>query len=222
MQPRGLTGDLWGGLASTLVALPAALAAILVVVAWRMFDWGSFRLLRQRSTALDFLIVAAVVAVAVFVGLVEASGTGIAPAILLFLREQVRGSVIHRKTYGDRIFSRQKRLPEQMAALRRRGGETVVCELEGNLFFGTTDHLLTELEADLRQRRFAILDLRRVRSADAVALSEVELFVLSRRRFDTLAEQHPRLGTQFFEALSRSLALRLRQADAEIGVLGEA
>ena len=373
----------------------AALAAILVVVAWRMFDWGSFRLLRQRSTALDFLIVAAVVAVAVFVGLVEASGTGIALAILLFLREQVRGSVIHRKTYGDRVFSRQKRLPEQMAALRRRGGETVVCELEGNLFFGTTDQLLTELEADLRQRRFVILDLRRVRSvdltavhlleqwetrlqarggwlllssvphtlpsgldlrayfdevglvaptrpvqrfeqlsdalewaedrllaeeglaadareaplalgeidflkgrsagtlrdlapclversiaagepvfrqgdggdeiflvrsgrvrislrfgdgdevhlatfgrgdafgeiafldrglrsADAVALSQVELFVLSRRRFDALAEQHPRLGTQFFEALARSLALRLRQADAEIGVLGEA
>ena len=54
----------------------AALAGILVVVAYRMFDWGSVRLLRQRSTVLDFVVVASVIAVAVFVGLVAASGTG--------------------------------------------------------------------------------------------------------------------------------------------------
>jgi sulfate permease, SulP family len=373
----------------------AALAGVLTVVAWRMFDWGSLHLLRQRSTALDFLIVATVVAVAVRVGLVEASGTGVALAILLFLREQVRGTVIHRKVYGDRIFSRRKRLPAEVAALRRRGRETAVCELEGSLFFGTTDRLFTELEADLARCRYLILDLRRVRSvdltavhmlerweerlaarggallfstvprltpsglhlqryfdelglvtperrarrfhqlsdalewaedrllaeeglaadaeesqlalgeigflagrsadtladlapclveracapgepifrqgdagdeiflvrrgrvrvslrlgaedeshlatfgrgdtfgeiafldrglrsADAVALTGVDLFVLSRQRFDELAERHPRLGTHFFEALARSLALRLRQADAEISVLGEA
>jgi SulP family sulfate permease len=36
----------------------AALAGILVVVAYRMVDWGSLRLLRQRSTLLDFGVVA--------------------------------------------------------------------------------------------------------------------------------------------------------------------
>jgi SulP family sulfate permease len=360
-----------------------------------MVDWGSVRLLRQRSTVLDFVVVATVIGVAVFGDLVAASGTGIALSILLFIREQARGSVIHRKTYGDQVFSRQKRLPEEMAVLKRRGGETVACELAGSLFFGTTDQLLTNLEADLKERRFVILDMRRVRSvdltavhmleqweaqlrerdgmlvfssvpkalpsglnlrhyldevglvapqsparsfdqlsdalewaedrileeegrvrlaeetslglreidflkgrgeetlrhleacvvergcdagepifrqgdtgdeiflvrrgrvrialrlgnglelhlatfgradafgeiafldlgvrsADAVALTPAELFVLSRERFNALVEQHPRLGMHFFEALARSLAIRLRQADTEIRVLGEA
>jgi SulP family sulfate permease len=373
----------------------ASLAGILVVVAFRMFDRGSFRLLRQRSTLLDFVVVAAVIAVAVLGDLVAASGTGVALSILLFIREQVRGSVIHRKTYGDQVFSRQKRLPEERAVLERRGRETVACELAGSLFFGTTDQLFTHLEADLERCRFVILDLRRVRSvdltaahmlgqwetrlrerdgtllfssvpkslpsglnlrdyfdevglvapqspartfdelsdalewaedrlleeegrrrlaeevplglreigflggrgedtlrhleacvverrceagepifrqgdtgdeiflvrrgrvrvalrfddgrelhlatfgradafgevafldrgarsADAVALTRAELFVISRERFDALVEEHPRLGMHFFEALARSLAIRLRQADAEIRVLGEA
>lgn len=148
----------------------AGLAGILVVVAYRMFDWGSFGLLRQRATTLDFLVVASVVAVAVGIGLVTASGVGVGLAILLFIRDQVRGSVIHRRTYGNQVFSRQKRLPEEIALLERRGGETVVCELEGNLFFGTTDQLFTQLESELRVRRFVILDLRRVRSVDLTAV----------------------------------------------------
>ena len=103
---------------------------------------------------------------AVFVGLVSASVTGIALSILLFLREQVRGSVLRRKTYGDQVFSRQRRLPEETAVLKRRGRETVVCELEGSLFFGTTDHLFTQIEPDLARCRFVVLDMRRVRSVD--------------------------------------------------------
>jgi len=52
----------------------SALAGILFVVAFRMFDWGSFHLLRQRSTLLDFCVIAAVVVVAVGVNLIAASG----------------------------------------------------------------------------------------------------------------------------------------------------
>jgi SulP family sulfate permease len=59
------------------------------------------------------------------------------------------------------------------------------------------------------------------RSADAVALTRTDLLVLSRRNFDVVAEQHPRLGHNFFAALARSLAIRLRQADTEIRVLGD-
>lgn len=123
-----------------------------------MIDWDSLRLLCQRSTLLDFAVVASVVAVAVFGDLVAASATGVPLAILLFIREQARGSVIHRKTYGDPVFSRQKRLPEQIAVLKRRGEQAVVCELAGSLFFGTTDHLFTQLEANRKRCRFVILD----------------------------------------------------------------
>jgi len=59
----------------------------------------------------------------------------------------VKGSVIHRKTYGNQVFSHQRRLPEEIRILEAKGDCTLVVELEGNLFFGTTDQLLSQLEA---------------------------------------------------------------------------
>ena len=154
----------------------AALAGILLVVGVRMVDWGSFLLLRQRDTVLDFVVIATVVAVAVSTNLIAASGAGVALAIVLFLREQIHGSVIRRKISGSRISSTQHRLPEEIATLERHGEETLVCELQGSLFFGTTDQLLTELDAPLNSCRFLILDLRRVQSVDFTAAHLLERF----------------------------------------------
>ncbi len=143
-----------------------ALAALLVMVAFKMFDWKSLALARQRATVFDFLVIATVIAVAVFVDLIAASMTGVFLSILLFIRDQVRGRVIHRKMYGSQVSSRRKRLPAQVEILKRRGREMVVVELQGNLFFGTTDQLLTELDPDLAGCRYLILDLRRIESID--------------------------------------------------------
>ena len=56
-------------IAAQLVMIPvAALAGILLVVAVRMVDWKSFQLLRQKSTMLDFFVIATVVVVAVSLG----------------------------------------------------------------------------------------------------------------------------------------------------------
>jgi len=148
----------------------AALSGILIVVAFRMLDRSSLRLLRQRSTLLDFVVVATVVAVAVSVDLITASGVGVALAIVLFIRDQAKSSVIRRKTFGSQVFSRQRRQPEEMAILERKGATTVVCELDGNLFFGTTDQLFTALQDDLKTCRFLILDLKLVRSVDLTAV----------------------------------------------------
>ena len=152
----------------------AALAGILIVIASRMVDRNVFHLLRQRATILDFLVVAGVVATAVLFDLMAASGVGVALAILLFLREQIRGSVVRRKTYGNQAHSKMRRLPEQMAVLEAQGAQTVICELQGSLFFGTTDQLFTELAADLTTCRYLILDMRRVQTVDVTATHLLE------------------------------------------------
>jgi SulP family sulfate permease len=154
----------------------AALAGILLVVGVRMIDWGSLLLLRQRETVLDFAVIATVVVVALTTNLIAASGAGVALAIILFLREQVHGSVIRRRLNGRRISSTQHRLPEEQAVLEKHGDELLVCELQGSLFFGTTDQLLTELEEPLRTCRYLILDLRRVQSVDFTAAHLLERF----------------------------------------------
>jgi SulP family sulfate permease len=147
-----------------------ALAGILLVVAWRMFDRKSLRLLRRRSTQLDFAVSAAVIVAAVSIDLIAAAGIGIGLAALLFLRDLSRGTVVRRKVRGDAVTSRQRRLPAEREALARLGTSTVVCELQGSLFFGTTDQLLSELDADLKTCRFVILDLKRVQSVDFTAV----------------------------------------------------
>ena len=147
-----------------------ALAGILLVIALRMFDWRSMvRLLRYPAGRLDFAVIAGVVSVAVTVDLIAASGVGVALAILLFIRDQVRGSVIRRKRSLNEVSSKTRRLDSERKILDQHGGLGVLCELQGNLFFGTTDQLFTHMEDDLRTKLFILFDMRRVQSMDYTA-----------------------------------------------------
>jgi sulfate permease, SulP family len=154
----------------------AALAGILIVVGVRMFDRSSLRLLRSRSTILDFLVILAVVVVAETVGLIPASAVGLGLAVLLFMRAQIGGHIVRRKLFGNEMFSKQVRLPEESAILEQRGDRTVIFELQGSLFFGTADQLYTALEPELKneRRKYFILDMRRVQSVDFTAAHMLE------------------------------------------------
>ena len=146
-----------------------ALAGIMIVIACRMLDRSMFRLLRYPAGRLDFAVIAGVILVAVTIDLIAASGVGVAFAILLFIRDQIRGSVIRRKMYLNQISSKTRRLAAERAILNQYGDQGVFCELQGSLFFGTTDQLFSQLEPDLRTKRFILLDMRRVQSMDYTA-----------------------------------------------------
>ncbi|MDD5179635.1 MAG: SulP family inorganic anion transporter [Gallionellaceae bacterium] len=152
----------------------AALAGILIVVGTRMIDRSSFHFLKSPSTILDFVVIAAVIVTALTVSLIAASGVGIVLAILLFVREQIGGTVVRRKVYGNQVFSKQVRLPSEMAILAEHGERTVIYELQGSLFFGTTDQLFSALEPELKIRNYVILNMRRVQSVDVTAAHILE------------------------------------------------
>lgn len=145
-----------------------ALAGLLLMVAWRMFDRGMFKLALRRGTRVDFLVIATVVGVAQ-VGLILASAVGVALAILLFIRDQIRGSVIASFVHLDATHSKRKRLMGERDILRRCTHLAAVVQLQGNLFFGTTDQLFSELEKELGSLRYLLIDLRRVHSMDYTA-----------------------------------------------------
>jgi len=162
-------------LGSVIAWVPiAALAAILIVIGFRMIDRDSLHYLRSRATVLDFMVIVVVVVVAQAVGLIAASGVGLALATMLFIREQIGGSVVRRKLYGNEMFSKQVRLPEEIAVLEQRGDRTVIFELQGSLFFGTADQLYTALEPELKTRTYIILDMRHVQSVDVTAAHMLE------------------------------------------------
>ena len=174
----------------------AALAGILLVVAFRMIDRKSLYLLRQRSTAFDFVVIAAVALTAVVVNLIAAAGVGLGLAIILFIRDQVRTSVVRRMAYGNQIHSKRRRLPDELAMLDAQGGHTAVYELQGALFFGTTDQLFSLIEPQLPQYTYVILDMRRVAAVDFTAIHMLEM--LDAR----IAEQG---GNLIFSQIPRSL-----------------
>lgn len=157
-------------LGSFLAWIPVAtLAGILIVVGLRMIDREPLHFIQSRATVFDFLVVLSVVVVALTVGLIAASATGIGMAILLFVREQIGGAVVRHKVYGNQTSSTFSRSEAETNVLEMKGDQAVIFELQGSLFFGTANQLYTYLEPEFGKRQFMILDLRRVQSMDVTA-----------------------------------------------------
>jgi SulP family sulfate permease len=120
------------------------------------------------------LVIVSVIGVALFVGLIPASGTGIVLAVLLFIREQLSSSIVRRKSYGNMSFSKRARPEAEMRILEERGDQTVFIELQGSLFFGTADQLYSALEVEIKTRKYIVLDMRRVQTIDLTAAHLLE------------------------------------------------
>lgn len=152
----------------------SALAGILIVVAIRMVDYKSIFLLKHKSTVFDFVVILGVVISAVTLSLITAAGVGIAMAIILFLREQIRTSVIRRKAFGNQLFSKKTRDTTEHKILEDKGKHSIVVELQGQLFFGTADQLLSEIEPMMVDCKYVLLDMRRVQSVDYTAANRIK------------------------------------------------
>ena len=122
------------------------------------------------------LVILAVVLVALFIGLIPASGTGIVLAVLLFTREQLKGSILRRKISGSESFSRRPRPESHVEILKAQGDQSVILELQGSLFFGTADQLYTILEPEIKSRKYVILDMHRVQTIDFTVAHVLEQF----------------------------------------------
>lgn len=147
----------------------SALAGILIVIGFKMIDIHSFNFLKLKSTLLDFIVIISVVGVALSVSLIMASAVGIILAIILFIKGQISTTIIHRRMLGSQIFSKQIRVEKEMEILQEHGEESVIYELQGSLFFGTSNQLIVSLEDDIKNRKYITLDMRRVQSVDLTA-----------------------------------------------------
>lgn len=152
----------------------AALAGILIVVAIRMVDFKTVSLLKHKSTVFDFCVMLGVIISAVALSLIAAAGIGILLAIIIFLREQMRSSVIRRKAFGNQLYSKKSRVLAERNILNEKGKQTIIVELQGQLFFGTADQLLSEIEPFLSSSKYVLLDMRRVMSVDYTAANRIK------------------------------------------------
>ena len=162
-------------LTSMIAWIPVpTLAAMLVVIGMRMIDWASLQMIRSPQTRLDFGVIILVVIVANTVSLIAASAVGIGLAIFLFLSEQIHTTTIRRKNWGNKVFSSRVRSQREQEILSDKGHQTLIFELQGSLFFGTTHQLFSAIEPEIKKAKFVVLDFMRVQSLDMTASQMIE------------------------------------------------
>jgi CRP-like cAMP-binding protein/anti-anti-sigma regulatory factor len=153
-----------------------ALSAVIMVIAVQHFDVWSLRLVRafrrgphayRFDVALDLAVVVAVAVLSIAINIVPAVFIGVAIAVALFVFRMSR-SIVRRSHRCGTIHSRTSRTAPDRAFLEGSGDAILVMELQGALFFGTGEKMLSEIETALRcETSCVILDLRRLTEVDS-------------------------------------------------------
>ena len=155
----------------------AVLAGLLVVVAIDLFDKWTLGLLQRgprRWPRGDLAAVAVVVVTTLVFNLVAAVAVGVLMSLVLFVARMARSPV--RRAYpATALVARISGDPERAVLIERHGHRIAVIELEGALFFGSVAAVEDEVEARLAAGvRYVVLDLKRVKDADASGVRMVE------------------------------------------------
>lgn len=152
------------------------IASMMVAAAIQLFDRWTLDMLakvirgqadNRAGVAADLAIVAIVAVLAIVANIGLAVLMGFVVTIAMFLL-RISKSVIRRDYAGDTVHSRKMRDPEQMTLLTKHGKRIAVIELEGPVFFGTSETLASRLE-ELRTTgtTHVIVDLKRVNEMDS-------------------------------------------------------
>ncbi len=171
-----------GGAYYASVGIPlAALAGLMLLMAARITDPWAFAMIRTAwatrrnldSAVKHSLAVYGLVALSVILlGVIPALAIGVSAAALMFLRTMNR-QVVRRVSTGVVLRSRRLFQPAVARVLARRMQEVAVMELQGPLFFGTSDRIVEEVSRLPASTRYLVLDLARVQAIDQTAVSVV-------------------------------------------------
>ncbi len=104
----------------------------------------------RLNVALDLAVVVVVAVLSIALNIVSAVFIGVAIAIALFVFRMSR-SIIRRSYRCGAIHSRTARTAAERVFLDRAGDAILVVELQGALFFGTGEKMLTDIDAALRR-----------------------------------------------------------------------
>lgn len=154
----------------------AVIAALIVHAGYVLFDsWsielGKKILARQTvhwgSIALDLAVIAAVTVVAITGEIAIAVGLGIVVSIAVFTQRMSHG-VLRREQTGSQIRSRRTRNEPDITLLGEHGGQILMMELEGPLFFAPAEQVVNRIDgAAFEGGRYIIIDIARVNEIDS-------------------------------------------------------
>ncbi len=164
----------------------AALAAVLVVVAWNMSEVERFKYL-MRAPAGDRLVLLLTFSLTVMIDLTVAISVGVVLAAMLFMHRMAEAVAIqNRSTMIERDVDDYQRDEEEYTRRTRLPKGVEVFELRGPLFFGVANRLNDVLDRMGPMPMAFILILRDVPLIDATGVSALEEFLTRCRKSDTM------------------------------------
>lgn len=172
-------------LAPLIVKIPlAALAAILVVVAWNMSERESIKHLMKAPRS-DVLVLFTTFALTVFIDLTVAVQVGVLLASLLFIKRISEVSGINRIDFQQ--YDNEQEDEADPDDIRRKTvpADVEVYEINGPFFFGVADRLGRTLDALQKPPHVFILRMRRVPMIDATGMHALEEFYFRCQRQGT-------------------------------------
>ena len=174
---------LFAGRWATMIPL-AALAAILLIVAYHMSEWRVFRA-ELRGPRSDVLVLVLTFALTVLVDLTVAIGVGVVLASFLFTRQMAEASDVRLVSVG--LGPDDNGEPpggdEQMRITASLPAAVQVYEVRGAMFFGAAATFRDTMSHLAAKPRFLIIRMRAVPAIDSSGLSALRQF-LERSRAD--------------------------------------
>lgn len=178
--------------ASALAFFPKMIAGGLLVFLGIsfLFEWvyeAWFKL-----PTLDYFLIWFILIVIALVGFLQGVAAGIVVAVILFVLNYSRVNVVRHDVTAANFPSYVMRPRLYGQLLRQRGDILYILELQGFIFFGTADNLVSQIRAriedsHLPQLRYLLLDFRLVTGIDSsTALSFSKLCQMAANREITL------------------------------------
>ncbi|MBV8544509.1 MAG: sulfate permease [Acidobacteria bacterium] len=171
----------------------AALAAILVLVAYHMSEWRSFAGL-LRAPKSDVFVLVVTFALTLFVDLTVAVQVGVVAASLLFMRrmaevtniEGVSGELSDTSAIDDPESITQVRKRKRTLSGRVIPKDVEIYEVNGPFFFGAADKIREVVSEIEKPPRVLILRMRNVPAIDATGIHALGQLALKCKSQSTL------------------------------------
>lgn len=149
----------------------AAIAAVLIIVAFRMGEWHELVRLRRMPRS-DALVLLTTLSLTVVFDLVIAVEVGMVLAAILFIKRMAETTEIAQVTTHDELET-----PEQIAHGKNIPEGVVVFRIFGPFFFGAAEKMEDALQRVGTLPRVLILRMQLVPAMDATALNALESIV---------------------------------------------
>lgn len=136
---------------------------------------------RRRMAPLDYLLMLGIVAIIATIGFLPGVAAGLISAIVLFVFRYSQIDVVKHSLTGSEHRSNIERPPVQTEYLEREGGSVVILQLQGFIFFGTANRVISQVRARLEEPgrvKFVVCDFRLVTGVDSSAVLIFERMAL--------------------------------------------